>query len=234
MSCGVELPRTIRCTKRKERSVNSVVCVSAALDIESSTEPCMLDSEGSPQDIRAYARFLRCPHLTEAQWVCVVSPHMGRSAPFSSRLPPRTECHPQQDTEKIVGCWLSSVQCLPLPISHPVGQVPLRAILSKTRTKLWAAGFRLSSACPCPSATQSARCLSNAKFQESLTTFAFSVVGFSFFHMGPFCPLWPPFSFCRVGLPPPPHCVFLMGTRARNAHADGNGSTDHPNSFLTF
>ena len=71
MSCGVELPLTMH--KRTDRSMNSVVCISAALKIEGSTEPC--------KDIRAYVRFLRCPHLIEVQCVCVVSPHVEHSAP---------------------------------------------------------------------------------------------------------------------------------------------------------
>ena len=104
--------------------MSSVVCISAALKIESSIEPCMFASEGSPQDI--HARFLRCPHLIEDQRVCVVSSHMEHSTLASSRLPPRTKRHLQHDTNKIAGCWISSIQCLPLPISHPVGQVPLQ------------------------------------------------------------------------------------------------------------
>ena len=86
--------------------MNSVVCISAALKIERSTEPCMLASEKGPQDIRAHARFLRCPRLIEAQWVCVASSHMEHSAPSSSRFPPRTESHPEQDTNKILGAIL--------------------------------------------------------------------------------------------------------------------------------
>ena len=96
------------CRRKKERRMSSVVCISAAFTIERSIEPCMLASEGSPQDIRAHARFLRCPHLSEDQWVCAVSPHMEHSGLASSRLPPRTESHPQHDTNKIVGCWLPS------------------------------------------------------------------------------------------------------------------------------
>ena len=156
--------------------MNSVVCISAAL-------------KNRELDGAVHARLRRRPARYPS--LCSHSPLP------SSRLPPRTEGHPQQDTNKA------------------------------------AAGFRLSSACPCPSATQSAKCLSDANSKESLTTFAFYVVRFSFFHMGPFCLCGLPCT-SAVLVCLPPHCVFLMGTRTSNAHAAGNGSTDHPNSFFTF
>ena len=48
-----------------------------------------------------------------AQWVSVVSPQMEHPGPSSSRLQPRTEGHPQHDTDKILGAILSKIPVAP-------------------------------------------------------------------------------------------------------------------------
>ena len=94
------------------------------------------------------------------------------------------------------------------------------------------AGCCLFGACPGPSASQSASCLSSLHSERNPTALAFadrlsSSSGIHIVH----CCLPSPSA---DGLSPPPRSIFLERTRTSNAHTDGNGNTDPSNSILAF
>ena len=94
------------------------------------------------------------------------------------------------------------------------------------------AGCRPSGACPCPSASQSASCLSSVRSEGNPTTSAFAadrLSSFSWIHIVHCC--LPSPSSAMVCLLPP-RSIFLESTPTSNAHTDGDGSTDPSNSVL--